>query len=1272
MTTKTTPAEIERALELPEFAVLARTGLDLAQAATWDPALPRDARLLVPVDVQALVAAPDADHKIVATETIIAAQDAGAAPVPPSPPAPFGEPSERAVGVHLHWAMPDGLTRGDAGAVRATPVAAGNPMGLPPLADRWIVTRLVHGTATTRSWVLEADRADRHDLAGWTEPGALPAVTVTGASGRRAIPRERLTAVAGGDLSWAATYDAVVDRFALYDDLADLDPANHLDLQLSYVIAGWWSDPTLDPLQDCISVGAYHDRARWLGWLAPDPDGLADTSADRQAERTLRERANISSPPISQTGRLATARAGLEHGGGALSTDPTLIDARSTLTPAATPAMPRQTLLHGSIFGITLTADPDRAPPADAIDLAIGPTGFATLSALLAEGTDEQRASSERVVAAFASGLLSTIDTPGGLAAVDEDRHASGFLGIATGTRDLPDRIAEGDVMTTAGSAPAQSNENPRAASAGAPTALDVGLRTKLVQKGKDRTIEESQENRSGSEDSAPKMPRAFRDVPVPTPRLFLPSDISFVLHGACRSLRHGGDGRFTQAGLLACRLPSQVVDGLRGMITGAQLPNGLRSVGSGAVPPEVDLLLREAILTDPYRWTELVAWIEAVSGLPAASVGNRVKAEIALRNVTADPRAASQALGDRTTDVLRHASLQDGYDPSPVGVTRWAQPWVPLWCEWELELEVDDLLDEWALGPIDLQRAPAAATTPPAPTVIRGRTLLVSSTARAFSAQINQWLSEEDARDSAGQGQVTQEVRGELAAAAAAAAGLDVLSGTFRGVRETLLGLDPHDASMTLIAPDGTPTTQPLARTLPLLLAGGKATLKRLRIIDAFGRYRDLEEAGLKAMEIAAALRHPSGAPSLLLPPRLQRPSRIALGLVDPRTADGGQDVEARVDQQHPDQAVSPVAGWLLPDHVDEALEFFDASGSSLGQLMHDELTGAVVWEGAPGRSSPMGQPPDPGADPGARHVTRLAAGAVLADATARNDTTQKQAESALSALLRAIDTTLWTVDPLGSLGTGAVAGLVGRPIAVARAILRLDVDSDVESLTFADDAARAARRQAYAELAVRALTVRLGELTRTDDSLLAYAVDDDYSQLSLVAPEVLEQARDSGPLRGQLSVFGRGSQATPAVLPIDHPYVSGPHGVAIRTGQTIRLTLLMNPGGKVHLTSGVLPRKALALAKDWFHDALVRLSPSFRIGPVFVDPTAVRLPMITGLGDHQVFTRRDAPLTWRDDPIVAATQTAYLPEEPSTMQDGWIRVQQAEGNSPPGAGKP
>ena len=59
-----------------------------------------------------------------------------------------------------------------------------------------------------------------------------------------------------------------------------------------------------------------------------------------------------------------------------------------------------------------------------------------------------------------------------------------------------------------------------------------------------------------------------------------------------------------------------------------------------------------------------------------------------------------------------------------------------------------------------------------------------------------------------------------------------------------------------------------------------------------------------------------------------------------------------------------------------------------------------------------------------------------------------------------------------------------------------------------------------------------------------------------------------------------------------------------------------------------------------------LERLSPSVRVGPVLIDPGDVRLPLVAALGEQQTLTSRDGPLGWRDDAILAATQSAVLPD--------------------------
>jgi hypothetical protein len=104
--------------------------------------------------------------------------------------------------------------------------------------------------------------------------------------------------------------------------------------------------------------------------------------------------------------------------------------------------------------------------------------------------------------------------------------------------------------------------------------------------------------------------------------------------------------------------------------------------------------------------------------------------------------------------------------------------------------------------------------------------------------------------------------------------------------------------------------------------------------------------------------------------------------------------------------------------------------------------------------------------------------------------------------------------------------------------------------------------------------------------------------------------------------------------------------------------LTLLMVPGGRVHLTSGIVPRKSLDLARDWVAPGLAVMAPSARVGPVLVDPAQVRLPKVSAFPKKQIFTRRATPSTWKDDPILAATQTALLPDLPHEVQEGYIRI--------------
>jgi hypothetical protein len=146
------------------------------------------------------------------------------------------------------------------------------------------------------------------------------------------------------------------------------------------------------------------------------------------------------------------------------------------------------------------------------------------------------------------------------------------------------------------------------------------------------------------------------------------------------------------------------------------------------------------------------------------------------------------------------------------------------------------------------------------------------------------------------------------------------------------------------------------------------------------------------------------------------------------------------------------------------------------------------------------------------------LAAAVVAKDAQTRTGLSAKpDAESALSAMLRAIDTTLWTMDTYAVLGSTHVAGLVGRPIAVVRATLRLDILSDLDELNLSDAAKRAARR--LPRPADRAFRCAHRRDHADDDGVLGFFVDDDYEHFHIVDKVVRDAALDAGAARPWLS---------------------------------------------------------------------------------------------------------------------------------------------------------
>lgn len=1294
------PEVLSTVLQSKRFLVLNRAGIDLEEIVTWDDLLLRDMRLLVPIDVQALYVPAGSTEPMVRLPMLLSG-DGVDDPADGMPPL-FDSGTPRPAGVHLHWAVPDALLRG---RLEERQPGTANRLGLRPLPDRWVVLRVLLPKnvrqPVVRGWVLEADRAVAIPLEQWSE-GSAASRNATPAGLK--ISRDELTGTVGGSATWSAVYDAVLNRFAFrdpLDDLATAAPSGVDGSAATYVVAGWWSNPAADPLdaaRSSASLGELLEGLRWrllTDWaegrlaqrqMSADMDlrrALGLETLDRFAEvpRAVTTRRQ-SAPRAQSVPNVSSAFSPIDM---AIS-DKSLVAASSKFTANAyeryvtKPWHLRSTLLQGVVYGVPVTGGVpvDQRPAATELRVAIGRHDDDVIAALAAVpgAPASARQATERLLSAFTAQRINRIGTPDGAVEIEEHGHASAFASLAAGNAGTDRFVSGGKDGTRIGgrrTGPSFVDKGvKRSTRARAPESNLVFSAIKQYDMIAASPLEVHALMRSPDADDV--VSADPRIVARPAPRFTFPTDPLVAVRGARRSLRHGNDGRSSPDGKLTCRWPTQVISEVQGIVTGDSL---IRSLGSGAIPPEVVLLAREAVLHDPYH----AGWLAAASTSSKSSslIRRRLTAEAGLRfgrNGVYD--GATQAFiggsgafeGRWVSDELRRFSLVKGADPDPVAVTVWAQPWVPLWVEWEVELTsvTDPSIGGWGLSDVDLEHDESS----PAPMSTRsfqGRTLLTTGVATTLRRAVLDWLAAEDARDVAGSGEASEATEKALRDLANAVANVDVVTSALDGIRHQLLGLPTVDGLQRGVDNQGK-ILKPAPTGPPTPLVAGHIRLTKARLLDAFGRTLNVPVDNV-ATTVDEAVEGEPGA--LQLPPRFPRPSRWQFTLVDAASPAGALDAaEARVDQVDPTLMVNPVAGFLLPDHLDESLEFFGVDGSPIGEALHEPVGGSVIWEIAAGRTGPPDAGPSFGLEPAQQSLGWLAAGLVAADAAQRGGEVATS-ESTLSALLRAIDTTLWTVDTLASLGSEHVAGLVGRPVAVVRAQLRLELRPE-DDLDLSNPARAAERVAAEKALASVAFPIRIGELTRTDDGVLGFFVDDDYSRFHLVDKVVAALATDSGRSRGQLGLLGK-SDVLPPNDPITHPYILGDgesDTIHVHLGQTVTLTILMHPGGKAHLTTGILPRKHVALARDWVAPGLASIAPSLRTGPLLVETdlaeeAQVRLPKVSVFGENQAFLWRDTPATWRTDAILAATQTALLPDTPAAFREGWIRVVPETGGEEP-----
>lgn len=1304
---------------------LAANGFTSRTVATWNPQLPRTPRVLVPIQLDALVLRTAGDVKWA---------DCRFKQPPPGTnnsnrrdllPAQFSYlPQSRPPGVYLHWALPDALTRSRA----VTQSDQSVEIQFPPIPDRWLVLRISQSAANSRyravqGWIMKA--GDPGDPATATNPYPAPPEVIPldqwSETTIPPVPENPLTAFGTGDPAWAAYYDNTVNRLAFYDDLKGVTGP------VAYLVSGWFSNPALDPLGAPVqSLTDFDATMKSLGWELAQGDFVeaATTTRDYAKRATMVGLETQEASPVGSYASIPVMKrggpiegdfqAGPPAPGAVADTGGISIEGGGPINTGGEPNYvsdgswwPQLSLYHGCVVGIgwpgigwpgnengVLSGEAGGPPAASAVNVVVAETiteGLATLVAGTEADPDQAR-----VLEAFALGALSELDLPDGRARVDARLQASAFLGRDGGsvtssvwqpdfppeTPPLPQNVAAGAGIFGSGTSGASQTATPTARNA---KATVTGSSVSAQSQAEQRIIEGGIFGLLGQLDQAPSVPVTpahFADVQRSLPRKFQPADPVVLVQGGKISYKHGADGRFSADGSLICRLTGFELNELScNPLTGLPMRPSIRGddilergVENGSVPPDCELLLYETVLLDPGSAATAAGLFTSSASIPT---GQLAATQQALTERFMVEQTAWMAIRDPRTnhDGLLANSGFAGTLPSPLAVNLPARPWTPLHLDWQVSFyNSKPSMQGWSLDEVDYLASSAALPgVNDKGTLLRGRVLLSGGAQRALAQAVRNALTQATTISGASSlepnvatryysdssqtlntayGQIADAAQQAMAAIQNAGGGtaidrsaltdiagllesMDVLVGALDGFHTQLRGGLEGDGSAKPAS--GSPAPTPF-----FPFRAGVMKVERLRLVDCFGQFVDLLGSSDTSFAdpnqlIQGASMKIDGQPGLVaLPPRFTSPARLWLRFSD--ASGSGNDAS-------PD--ITPVCGYLMPNHLDGALEFFGVDGGNLGFVRPDDVSGAVVWEIAPGVPSTVGQ--NPAQVIPNSYLASIAQSLLdwgVADAGGANS------ETALSALLRTIDSTLWSVDPFGHAGDEHVSLLVGHPVVVMRARLQLEVNEPVTP-------------DIINQIAV---PLRLGALAHWQDGLLGYFINDDYTRLFCADGAIADFARDVGPGRGFLqqinqvpAFFAHFSDDLNAGKPatkVTHPYVNTDGRVVIQPNQNFNLTLLVEPQALVHATSGLQPRKEIGMRREWIQAALAKLSPSFRFGPVLVDPKRIRMPLAKEIRGAWSWDHRQNVTTWAEDPVTNSTGDPVLPPDPSVGTEGWLRL--------------
>jgi len=404
-----------------------------------------------------------------------------------------------------------------------------------------------------------------------------------------------------------------------------------------------------------------------------------------------------------------------------------------------------------------------------------------------------------------------------------------------------------------------------------------------------------------------------------------------------------------------------------------------------------------------------------------------------------------------------------------------------------------------------------------------------------------------------------------------------------------------------------------------------GILKINHLRLVDNFGQIQTLKLQDQRIIT-TDAMSTPINPHLTVLPPRIVQPARINFRWL---SADADLDLDLDLDENvemnsHP--VTSPICGWLLPNHLDNSLMVYDSQGRTLGAI-----TQLGRWQAAPGQQQLRPAWPLPN-----QHLHQLVGYFT------------SQGPAFLADFMLVVENALANIDPENTAQHEALALFMGRPIAVVRAAVNLElqglaaIDQNWSALqqdmerTFS----KGSRERETADFTKVEFPIRIGEYKQLNDGLVGYWITSDAMQSAVFyAP----QAEPTAGVKHDNIVVHRPNQPIQLSQSLSSP------------PQT--LTMLLDPRGSVHASSGVLPTKAIQIPAEYYAEALRNLEVTFLTAPILTPRDRISLPLPAEAGYAWSWLEKENG-AWNSIAQIAPVSDQAQLSGSQELREGWLKL--------------